>query len=231
MPKHKKSVGRIPRGAERGQTRLLNFSKNKWKLKEKQRVLKRHLRTISMETFHEFQVTCQQTQVSVSHTWAPTSKRLIRKGLQTIMFRQRNQGSRFEKSYRLHKHTRLMKGHKYIQNMPEKNQTTLNALSADKRIVSHQSHTMGSERRPNQCKYWNLRPVVIPECSLIATRNSHAKHKKSVRRIPEVRKRDTEVMYAGECRQKGHFFLNFLTNWSVESTNAAHTKIQLESKS
>jgi hypothetical protein len=28
----------------------------------------------------------------------------------------------------------------------------------------------------------------------------------------EVRKRDTGVMYAGECRQKGHFFVNFLTH-------------------
>ena len=46
---------------------------------------------------------------------------------------------------------------------------------------------MGSERRPYQCKYWNLRPVVMPECSLIATRNSHAKHNKSVGRIPEHR--------------------------------------------
>jgi len=46
---------------------------------------------------------------------------------------------------------------------------------------------MGSERRPTQCKYWNLRPVVMPECSLIATRNSHAKHNKSVVRIPEHR--------------------------------------------
>jgi len=58
-------------------------------------------------------------------------------------------------------------------------------LSADKRRVAHQHHTMGSERRPNQCKYWNLRPVVMPECSLIATRNSHAKHNKSVGRIPD----------------------------------------------
>jgi len=46
---------------------------------------------------------------------------------------------------------------------------------------------MGSERRPYQCKYWNLRPVVMPECSLIATRNSHATHNKSVGRIPEHR--------------------------------------------
>jgi len=44
---------------------------------------------------------------------------------------------------------------------------------------------MSSERRPNQCKYWNLRPVVMPQCSLIATRNSHAKHNQSVGRIPE----------------------------------------------
>ena len=39
------------------------------------------------------------------------------------------------------------------------------------------------------------------------------------------------VMYACECRQKGHFLLNFLTGWSVESTNTAHTKFQSESKS
>ena len=66
--KHKKSVGRIP---ERGQTRLLFPSKWKFKV-EMQRemsVLKRHLRAISMETIHVFQVTCQQTQVShVSNT-------------------------------------------------------------------------------------------------------------------------------------------------------------------
>jgi len=69
--------------------------------------------------------------------------------------------------------------------MSENNQTTLYVLSADKRTIAHQSHTKGSERRPNQCKYWNLRPVVIPECSFIATRNSHAKHNQSVGRIPE----------------------------------------------
>ena len=34
------------------------------------------------------------------------------------------------------------------------------------------------------CKYWNLRPVVMSDCSFIATRNSHAKHNKSVGRIP-----------------------------------------------
>jgi len=38
-------------------------------------VLKRHLRTISMEIIHVFQVTCQQKQVShVSNTWARANK-------------------------------------------------------------------------------------------------------------------------------------------------------------
>jgi len=50
--------------------------------------------------------------------------------------------------------------------------------------VAHQRHGMGSERRQTNSKYWNLRPVVISDCSLIATRKSHAKHKKSVGRIP-----------------------------------------------
>jgi len=44
---------------------------------------------------------------------------------------------------------------------------------------------MISERRPNHCKYGNLRPVVMSNCSLIGTRNSHATHNKSVGRIPE----------------------------------------------
>ena len=48
------------------------------------------------------------------------------------MFRQRNQGSKLVKSYRLQKHTRWMKGQKYIKNMPENSQTTLYALSTDK---------------------------------------------------------------------------------------------------
>jgi len=48
------------------------------------------------------------------------------------MFRQRNQGSKVVKSYRLHKHTRWIKGQKYIKNMPENNQTILYALSTDK---------------------------------------------------------------------------------------------------
>ena len=69
--KHKLVLFLIP---ERGQTRLLFPSKWKFKV-EMQReisVLKRHLRSISMETIHEFQVTCQQTQVShVSNSLAP----------------------------------------------------------------------------------------------------------------------------------------------------------------
>ena len=48
------------------------------------------------------------------------------------MFRQRNQGSKLVKSYRLHKHTRYIKGQNYIKNMSENNQTTLYALSTDK---------------------------------------------------------------------------------------------------
>jgi len=48
------------------------------------------------------------------------------------MFRQRHQGSKLMKSYQLHKHTRWIKGQKYIKNMPENNQTTLYALSTDK---------------------------------------------------------------------------------------------------
>jgi len=48
------------------------------------------------------------------------------------MFRQRNQGSKLVKSYHLHKHTRWIKGQKYIKNMPENNQKTLYALSTDK---------------------------------------------------------------------------------------------------
>ena len=56
--------------------------------------------------------------------------------------------------------------------------------------VAHQRHEMSSERSQKSYKYWNLQAVVMSDCSLIATRNSHAKHKKSVGRIPEVRKRD-----------------------------------------
>ena len=51
--------------------------------------------------------------------------------------------------------------------------------------VAHQSHEIGSEGRPKNCKYWNLHSVVMSDCSLIATRNSHAKHNKSVDGIPE----------------------------------------------
>ena len=51
--------------------------------------------------------------------------------------------------------------------------------------VAHQRHEMGSERRQKNIKYRNLRPVVMSDCSLIATRNSHAEHKKSVVRILE----------------------------------------------
>ena len=50
------------------------------------RVLKRHLRTVSVETIHELKVTCQQTQVShVSNTWAPTKEELHIKGMQRLV--------------------------------------------------------------------------------------------------------------------------------------------------
>ena len=68
--------------------------------------------------------------------------------------------------------------------MPEKNQTTLYALSTDKaelHIKDMKSVVRGGQKN---CKYWNLRPVDMSDCSFIATRNLHAKHKKSVGRIP-----------------------------------------------
>jgi len=46
--------------------------------------------------------------------------------------------------------------------------------------VEHQRHKMSSEGRPKKCKYWNLPTVVMSDCSLIATRNLHAKHNKLV---------------------------------------------------
>ena len=52
--------------------------------------------------------------------------------------------------------------------------------------VAHQRHEMGSERRQKNSKYWNLHPVVMSDCSLIATRKSHAKHNQLVGRIPRI---------------------------------------------
>ena len=53
------------------------------------------------------------------------------------------------------------------------------------RRVAHQTHEWSSESMPKKWKYWNLQTAVMSDCSLIATRNYHAKHKKSVCRIPE----------------------------------------------
>jgi hypothetical protein len=39
------------------------------------------------------------------------------------------------------------------------------------------------------------------------------------------------VMYECECGQKGHFFCNFLTGWSVEGTNTTRTQIRSEPNS
>ena len=53
------------------------------------------------------------------------------------------------------------------------------------RRVAHKRHEMRSERSEKSYKYWNLHSVVMSDYSLIATRNSHAKHNQSVGRIPE----------------------------------------------
>ena len=58
-------------------------------------------------------------------------------------------------------------------------QVPLGAEHGEKR-VEHQRHKMSSEGRPKKCKYWNLPAVVMSDCSLIATRNLHAKHNKLV---------------------------------------------------
>ena len=68
--------------------------------------------------------------------------------------------------------------------MTENNQSTLAALSTDKaelHIKDMKSVVTGGQKN---CKYWNLHAVVMSDCSFIATRNSHAKHNKSVGSIP-----------------------------------------------
>ena len=49
--------------------------------------------------------------------------------------------------------------------------------------VAHQRHQISSEKSQKSYMYWNLHAVVMSDCSFIATRNLHAKHKKSVGRI------------------------------------------------
>jgi len=65
-------------------------------------------------------------------------------------------------------------------------------------------HAMSSEKRQFFCKYWNLHPVVMSDCSLIATRNAHAKHNQLVGRIPRI----------AEVRQ-----MRLLSLWAIESGN------------
>ena len=80
----------------------------------------------------------------------------------------------------------MIQGQNCIKNMAENNQTTLYALSTDKEdlhIKDMKSVVRGGQKN---CKYCNLHPVVMSDCSLIATRNSHAKHNKLVGRIPRV---------------------------------------------
>ena len=107
------------------------------------------------------------------------------------------------------------------------------ALSTDKSRVTHQRHEMGSEGRPNQCKYWNLRPVVMPECSLIATRNSHAKHNQSVGRIPEhwqERVAHQRHEMSSERSQKSYKYWNLhaavMSDYTLIATRNSHAKTQ-----
>ena len=59
----------------------------------------------------------------------------ITQGLQTMMFRQRNQGSKLVKSYHLHKHTRQIEGQNYIKNMTEKKQNTVYAQRIESGLI------------------------------------------------------------------------------------------------
>jgi len=79
------SASHISRTWARANKTFEFLSKHKWKQKEEKRLLKKHLRTILMETIHEFQVTCQQTQVShVSNTRAPTKEELHIKSMKRV---------------------------------------------------------------------------------------------------------------------------------------------------
>jgi len=75
------------------------------------------------------------------------------------------------------------------------NQLVFHIPEVRQRRLVHQRHKISSDRRPTNCKYWNLQAVVISNCSLIATRKSHVKHNQSVRRIyrvPEHRQKTVE---------------------------------------
>ena len=56
----------------------------------------------------------------------------------------------------------------------------LHGAEVRERRLTHQIHQMSSERRQKKCKYLNLLPIVMSDCSLIATRNVHAKRNKLV---------------------------------------------------
>ena len=102
--------------------------------------------------------------------------------VQTIMFRQRNRGSKILKSYDMH--TYQIDSRSELYQEWQRIIKTLSCAEHRQSRVAHQRHEMGIERRQKNCKYWNLQAVVMSDYSLIATRNSHAKHKKSVGRIP-----------------------------------------------
>jgi len=87
--------------------------------------------------------------------------------------------------------------------------------------VAHQRYEMGGERRQKNGKYWNLHAVVMSDCSLIATQNSHAKHNQLVGRIPDGRKAKTNtqrlqtIMFRRQNRGS-----NFLKSYPLHT----HTK-------
>ena len=93
---------------------------------------------------------------------------------------------------------------------------------------------MGSERRQKNCKYWNLHAVVMSNCSLIATRNSHAKHNQLVDRIPRIPEhRQGRVVHqryemSSERSQKSCKYWNLhavvMSDYSLITTRNSHAK-------
>jgi len=99
-----------------------------------------------------------------------------------------------------------------------------------KKRLSHQRHEMGSDRRKKNCKYWNLHAVVMSDCSLIATRNSHAKHNKLVGRIPEHRQ--ARDYYAKE--NKRSYFgsgIKGRNSWNLTACTNTHNRLKVRNTS
>jgi len=105
-------------------------------------------------------------------------------------------------------------------------------MSTDKKKLAQQSHKMTSERRQLFCKYCNLHAVVMSDCSLIAPRKSHAKHKRSVGRIPELRQGRVAHQrhdMSSERSQKSYKYCNLhavvMSDCSLTATRNSHAKI------